>query len=894
MFRLLPVPGEGPKNARIMVVGEAPGKEEDAAGHAFVGRSGTLLRQFTRIFGGFELSSCWVTNLVKILPKKEQGLAEEITQAEIERWAPLLWQEVQDVSPDLILCMGRFSFRELTGITAPMEAVHARAWELQVPEVIWSTDRGPDFVGLPVIPAFHPAAGLRDPTYLSHLAEALRVVKEKRFEVKDPEPPYHSEIIWSSTDVDHAFGSKTWRGGTLAMDTEGSASRPMAVSFALHAKGAGISSYVLPTVTLKLGHDPQIALNRLRERLKLHHPTVLLHYALHDLPVLRTLGIDLLDLGLRVEDTQVKAYLLQLEPQGLKNLALRHLHLKMKEFEGMSEWAREDEFREWLYSLYEDGTLRYREDHGYEVERTSEKTGKKLKSKWVDCQCGLCRASDRVVEAMSKPPADWKKFAASMPSEFLEKHPAPVTEDVLGRMWRSCLYRTSLIDYAGEDAAATLAVAEKLNPQIEEKGLSEVEELDLAVQPMLDRMQTVGLDLDMARYSVLKREFENDLDSLTWKIRRCVKKPKLNPASRDQLATLLFEELHVQSGGQRLKLTKGKTRPAVDEEVLEQFRDAHPVVPMLLEYSEVRVLLDSFLEKLPGFRGEDGKIHPRWNATRVVSGRLSCNDPNLLAFPAHSERGVKVRGLFVAPPGWQFFSADLSQIEPRILAHESGDETLIGIFERGEDVYKAMAGIVWNIPLDLVTKTQRQAAKILVLAILYGLTAMGLQAQLTKLGIPTTESGAQGIIDNLLSRFPKVRKYRSEVWAQTRLDGFVRGPSGRIRYLPAIRLSGDSYPGSYLRGEAERQAMNFKIQEGAQAYLKRGMTRIWNEALPDLRAMALVAEPALQIHDELVFLAREMGQEVVQTYLLDAMISERLKVPLKVEGKWAQDWGGLK
>ena len=277
---------------------------------------------------------------------------------------------------------------------------------------------------------------------------------------------------------------------------------------------------------------------------------------------------------------------------------------------------------------------------------------------------------------------------------------------------------------------------------------------------------------------------------------------------------------------------------------------------------------------------ETGRIHTSLNQLVAATGRLSSHAPNLQNIPVRTELGRRIRAAFVPAPGWRFVAADYSQIELRLLAHVSGEESLVEAFRRGEDIHRRTASEVFGVPLAEVTPAQRDAAKTTNFSVIYGVTAFGLARGL---GISSRE--AQEFLDRFFARHPRVRAYLDATVKEGRAKGFVQTLFGRRRYLPELRSGNPN-----LRGFAERMATNAPIQGTAADLIKIAMIRM-ARALADAR---LESRMLLQVHDELLFEAPP--DEVKRLEALAAEVMEgamTLDVPLKVDVKAGGDWAAV-
>jgi DNA polymerase-1 len=379
------------------------------------------------------------------------------------------------------------------------------------------------------------------------------------------------------------------------------------------------------------------------------------------------------------------------------------------------------------------------------------------------------------------------------------------------------------------------------------------ETLDLATWPIYHKMSTKGILIDHGRLEDLRLEVNGLAIQAREEASRIACGLEFNPGSGDQVAELL------EARGHRGKSTKGGKRMATDEKSLALIDD--PVVKPILKYRGYMKLLGTFIDPTldKALKG-DGRIHPRWKLTRVRSGRAACEDPNLMAFPARDPIGLKVRECFVADPGHVMFSVDYSQIEPRLVAALSGDNTLMAVYKEGRDIYEETARGLFEV--QVVDKIKhRLPAKVVTLGVFYGMGAGTLFESLIQSGCGTVanprfdKEACEQLIRKWFQTYPGVAKYVDEVCRLARRNnGLVLTGGRRPRLLPGLFLDMSRWPQSMLREEAERQAFNHKVQGTAQEYTKRGMIAA---------DKAVGFDPLLQIHDELVGQIEEEAIEAV-------------------------------
>ena len=403
--------------------------------------------------------------------------------------------------------------------------------------------------------------------------------------------------------------------------------------------------------------------------------------------------------------------------------------------------------------------------------------------------------------------------------------------------------------------------------------------VELPLVPVLAAMEQTGIYVNRA---ALERELAAAnvrIDTLVEEI-HTLAGTEFNISSPKQLGEILFERLGLTTGG---KVKKTKTGYSTNAETLEELRDQHPIVDKVLTYRMWTKLRSTYLEGIGALiRPATGRVHTSFNQTVTATGRLSSSDPNLQNIPVRTEEGRAVRALFEPGAGYDaLLSADYSQIELRILAHMSGDATLIDAFRHGQDVHARTASEVFDVPLAEVTAEQRRRAKAVNFGIVYGLSDFGLARDL---GIGRRE--AAGYIERYFERYHGVREFLDKTIADAHANGFVTTLYGRRRDLPAIHSRN-----FMQRSFAERMAMNTPIQGTAADLIKIAMIRA-DEALRKAKVKSRIL---LQVHDELVLEVVADEIDAVSELLRTAMSgAAELHVPLAVDVHTGKNWAEAK
>lgn len=433
--------------------------------------------------------------------------------------------------------------------------------------------------------------------------------------------------------------------------------------------------------------------------------------------------------------------------------------------------------------------------------------------------------------------------------------------------------------YACADADYTFRLVQAYHPLLAERGVEKLfHEVEMPLVPVLVEMERTGVLLDTEFLKRLSRDLAARLNEIEKQITAHLGIP-INIASPVQLADALFHRLKLPAAG--LPKTKsGQISTAAD--VLESLRNAHPVVPLILEHRELSKLKSTYVDALPVLVSpHTGRVHTDYNQTAVITGRLSSSNPNLQNIPIRTELGRQVRRAFIAPRGSQLISADYSQVELRILAHVAHDTALLDAFARGEDIHAATAARLFNVPLDQVTPEMRRLGKTINFGIVYGITDYGIAAR-TEL----SQSEARRLIENYFAQYPGVKSYLEETKRHARERGYVQTLLGRRRYFPELRRGISDVS---ARNAAEREAINHPIQGSAADIIKIAMVRLHQQ----LHARCLRARMILQVHDELVLEGPNEELEIVVPLVREVMeqaypLESKLKVDVAVGANWAE------
>jgi DNA polymerase-1 len=427
---------------------------------------------------------------------------------------------------------------------------------------------------------------------------------------------------------------------------------------------------------------------------------------------------------------------------------------------------------------------------------------------------------------------------------------------------------------AGDDAELVLRLAPAVTSRLEQEGLLPIyQTMELPLVEVLADMERAGVRVDAPLLAGMSRDMEQQLAALTKEI-YILAKGEFNINSPVQLREVLFDRLGFKSGKKTAKTRAASTA----EDVLEELAVVHELPRKILDYRGIQKLKSTYVDALPGLIStETGRIHASFNQTVAATGRISSSDPNLQNIPIRTPEGRRIREAFVAEPGHELLSADYSQIELRILAHLSKDQTLIDTFRRGEDVHDRTSREVFGAFSPVSPEEQRRRSKMINYALLYGKGAFSLAKDI---GISKRE--AEGFIEAYFNRYPSVREFINDTIARARETGTVRTLLGRLRRLPDLRAKNFQ-----VRMEAERQAMNTPVQGSAADLIKKAMIDLRRE----LRRRGMASRLILQIHDELLLEVPE--KEAGEALLLVRNVMEgalSLEVPLVVDARRGRNW----
>lgn len=431
-------------------------------------------------------------------------------------------------------------------------------------------------------------------------------------------------------------------------------------------------------------------------------------------------------------------------------------------------------------------------------------------------------------------------------------------------------------EYAAQDADFALRLEAHLRAQMDEKQLEMYEKMELPVAQVLFEMERNGVQIDRAELARQSAELGAELMKLEQQAYAAADQP-FNLNSPKQLQEILFDKMGIPTKGLK-KTAKGGI--STNEAVLEQLAPDYPLPKIILQNRSLAKLKSTYTDKLPEMISpKDGRVHTTYAQAVAITGRLASNNPNLQNIPIRTAEGRRVRRAFTAPQGSVIVSADYSQIELRIMAHLSGDKTLIAAFQNGEDVHRRTAAEVFGTAPENVSSEQRRYAKTINFGLIYGMGQYGLAKSL---GIDNLS--AKNFIDRYFARYPGVAEYMQRTKEQAAAQGYVETLFGRRLYLPDIRNKNAN-----ARAGAERAAINAPMQGTASDLIKRAMIDVSRWLVSDDLKSKLI----MQVHDELVLEVVETELDFVKEKLPQIMAKVdggMLNVPLVAEVGAGMNW----
>lgn len=933
--------GPIPAPSGVMCVGEAWGEKEERAGTPFCGSSGEELDRYLSSIR-IPRETVYVTNMVNERPFNNADPTPEL----IERHRERLCQELLMVRPRYVVTLGRFALQWFLGDSAKLD----REWG--IPHTLWLCNRHGrprcDFCGYIglladsetdqrerdwwstcVIPSHHPAYGLYMPDDQVLIQEAFEgrmgltwgLARVMRGELA-PHPPqdeYPNPAYVEITDpemVTEYLGEPR----VCAIDTEGSVAHPWCLTVSTEPGTA----YLIAAANVECVRAFAAWLDRVK-------PIVVCHYLAHDMEVLAAMDVDIS--MCQHADTMLIDY--ELGPmfaQALKVSGYRLLGVHMRDYGDLMAGADRELAMEYLELVL--ASARCRTCRGRGIVVAPYKRLKNGKVRWpAATKCNTCEGDGT---SWPKPDAlalwDNGKLTSWQPSP-VGKRERRILDDVrsgkinrdgeltdprerwenadppeaiaavvavLGHMPQATLDmvpRDEVVAYSCCDADVTLRKWLLLDPMIDTWGLRETYNTDLAIIPLLVEMQQTGVEVDTEHFARLSREWRSEMAQVRHRLQKLVGY-YVNPASSKQVANLLFERLKLPP----VKLTKSKLGESTDDKVLEQLRLAtdHPVIPLVQRHRELDKLDGTYATPLSHVTSADRRVRMEMKYTRTGTGRISSSKPrrgrdknNWIQgqnIPTRGDEGKRIREGFVAREGYLLGEWDLAQIEWKIMAHLSQDENLLRTFRSNLDLHKMTAALIYHVPIESVSKEQRDRSKNIGFGMGYKISWRGLQQQFAVRGIRLTRDEAQAFIDAFMAAYPGIPRFWESVFMEARRNGFVRSADGRIRWATAARCTA-----SWVRESAERELGNHPVQGLAAWTLKRIMIEADRRVIKPLRRTGFDVKMWLTVHDSLALEFPE-GVESLLDPMMRKVMSEtvRLSVPVSGEGKWGARWSDCK
>ena len=458
--------------------------------------------------------------------------------------------------------------------------------------------------------------------------------------------------------------------------------------------------------------------------------------------------------------------------------------------------------------------------------------------------------------------------------EYLDGILLPAREDLLGKDSLKKAWEGSadgLMPYGCYMAYTALAARIPLENSLKDSGMWQVyQEIELPLIFTLDSMEKYGICVKGDELKIYGKKLQVRIEELEKQIYEEAGE-EFNINSPKQLGMILFEKMGLPGG------RKTKTGYSTAADILEKLAPEHPIVKDILEYRQLAKLKSTYADGLAAVIEPDGRIHSTFNQTITATGRISSTEPNLQNIPVRMELGRLIRKVFVPEDGYVFLDADYSQIELRVLAHMSGDETLIQAYREAQDIHRLTASQVFHVPFEEVTSLQRRNAKAVNFGIVYGISSFGLSQDLS-----ITRKEAAEYIEKYFETYPKIKSFLDGLVAEGKEKGYVTTMFGRRRPIPELKS------GNFMqRSFGERVAMNSPIQGTAADIIKIAMNRVYKR----IRQEGLKSRLVLQVHDELLIETKKDELEIVSRILEEEMKgAAKLSIELEVDMHEGSNW----
>lgn len=850
-----PVPGVGPSRAQVMLIGEAPGENEDSFGIPFTGATWLELQRYLGV-ADLSRDTVYLTNLVKCRPSGDPGLDD----ADI---CPDLWldQEVAMVQPKLIVLMGQLAIRKLLGDNKlTVDATHGFP--------VWS-----DRFHCYLLPVYHPAAGFYDTRQIAHITEDFEEVGRAKLGHIKTRPV--DEIGANTRYIDMVDNPDQMLRAQVELDIHN------APYLFLDTETRPDNSLWCLSASTKPGEATVWSPEDFRPIMEEYVESggqIVFHSATFDMSKLRMAGYQVFPK--KIYDTLVIARMLQKESASLKELSSRICGMTMTEYMEVVGPMQVPISLEYLHAA-----LEIAKQSSYPNPPPTQvlewKHTPEWSRRWKPYKPQpLWKKIDRLIKDLEEGKSDepvqrWKKYSQEEIAgvvALLGQHPIAY----LGHVDRHIA-----VNYSARDADATGRIFPELMAEVDRVGMRGIVEIEAEALPMLCEMVATGLQVDkefMARLVEKIELLKEPLELNAWQKVGHV----FNLASNDHVAKVLFNELMLPVG----KRTEKKQAPSVDDSQLMPLKDRHPVISDILEWRSLDKVEDSYAVPLPLDADEFDRIHCDMSGM-TVTGRVEAKDPNLMAIPIRNPVGREVRMGLIAGNGRSMMAADYSQVEMRVLAHIAQEQAMIELFKSDGDIHTYTANTMFRT--EKATKDQRYAAKRVGFGIVFDITDIGLHAQLEEFNPGAfTQLQCQEMLDLYLKElFPKIGEYKSQWKAKLRQTGEIRDLYGRRRKEHSIWSSSRR-----IVQDAERIAINSPIQMSAQSIIKIAMARIWERLVRtgDIKYCL----PQLQTHDDLQFEVDDHYMAEAMEWIPEEMVRDfDLSVPLKVSLKVGTRMGEL-
>jgi uracil-DNA glycosylase family 4 len=887
------VPGAGRLPNLVLLCGESPGAQEAEKGEPFVGRSG-IEQQWYLSRHNLNVRNWYRTNV----SKRYYGDNRDPSREDIEEWTPVLLSEVAQCAPRLIIAVGRFATRWFLGEQADMDTCHG------IPHLAgafdtWRAGRAPK--GCIILPVIHPASGFYDNDAKALIAWDYGRVADVLARIKHGvDIDLREDTRAGKESYDDVTGAELenqiWQSGEgislsddsyiIAIDTEGIPSNPWSIQVSVITESGLVLRCSQPDFKAGVDYIKSIA----------DRPTctVVMHNAMYDLEMCAAMGLDLS--RARIFDTMYAAYLLRLEPQGLKPLAWRWCGIKMQSYKDVVGDVCTEKQVAYLARALDRSPWPIIEPR---VIHDNNGTDRVYKPQSIELRIAKILSDYANDDPFSEDRMDvhdrWSQVDKELRSEV---------ENVLGPMPIGTLADIPLdraVIYAARDSDATLRLHRRLVPELARLDLTRTMGTGMRVLPIFEEMQRNGMPASRRYFERFSRELDTSMREIGTRIStQYFDGRPFNPASSKQVATLmrrrgLTAEKRTSTGA----MSTGK-------QSIEHLRYTDPAISDVFDWRERQHLRDSFCAPVLARIPEDKDICPirsNLKVTRTATRRLAATDPNLLAIPVREYRGSegdlgrRVREGYQCPDGEVFGAWDLSAIEMRYLAHETEDELLGRLFREKRDIHSETAARIFRLDPSTIDEDTwkfkyRLPAKNAGFGIVYGIQGQGLLTQLRMLGITGwDERSCAKLIDDWLNMYGGVKEYIARTIKEVQKCGYARDSSGMYRYLPGI-WSNDRK----VAAEAGRIAVSHKIQGGAQTLIQNSMAYL-HAQIRDLQDTGANVVWRMQIHDELLLSFTPDLWEPLDYIVRDALVNHSgidLRVPIECEGAQSTNWANLK